>query len=77
MTDNAAWTAGIAANAPLGGGLYVAGGTVTMQTDSVNGSWSGGGIFIASGATVYLDSSTVANTVNNSDFNIDGTYSPL
>ncbi len=42
----------------------------------------GGGIYIASGATVYLDSFTVANTTGNTDFsglngstaNIDGTY---
>jgi hypothetical protein len=42
----------------------------------------GGGIYIVSGATVYLDSFTVTNTINNTDgsglngptANIDGTY---
>jgi hypothetical protein len=38
---------------------------------------AGGGIYIASGATVYLDSYTVTNTTNNTgaiDPDIDGTY---
>jgi hypothetical protein len=37
----------------------------------------GGGIYISSGSTVYIDSFTVANTINNTAFNapnIDGTY---
>jgi hypothetical protein len=42
----------------------------------------GGGIYIATGATVYLHAFTVANTINNTDesglngltANIDGTY---
>jgi hypothetical protein len=44
----------------------------------------GGGILIESTATVYIDSFTVANTINNTDSsgtngstaNIDGTYTP-
>ena len=71
---------------PIAGGLYVAGGTVTLtkgtvESNFVNGGY-GGGLFIAKGATVYLDSFTVANTINNTDSsglngptaNIDGTY---
>jgi hypothetical protein len=41
------------------------------------GAGEGGGVYIASGATVYLDSFTVKNTKNNTasiDPNIDGTY---
>jgi hypothetical protein len=68
-----------------GGGLNVAGGTVTLTNDTVESNLAGygGGIYIASAATVYLDSFTVANTINNTDStgtngstaNIDGTYS--
>jgi hypothetical protein len=81
----------------FGGGLYVAGGKVTMCTDTVEfnaasgvstnafvaaGVGNGGGIYIVSGATVYLDPFTVAHTLNNSDSsglngstaNVDGTY---
>jgi hypothetical protein len=44
----------------------------------------GGGIYIESGATVYMDMFTVANSINNTDnsglngptANIDGTYIP-
>lgn len=81
------------------GFLYVAGGSVTLTNDMVvenlagdfedfigltNG--YGGGIFIAPGATVYLDSFTVASTFSNEDSssysggstaNIDGTYTLL
>ena len=75
-----------------GGGLYVAGGTVTLYQrhggmairngDVPARRRTAAGIFIASGATVYLDSFTVANTINNTDStglngstaNIDGTY---
>jgi hypothetical protein len=47
-----------------------------------NPTGSGGGIYIESGATVYIDSFTVAHTINNTDSfglnsstaNIDGTY---
>jgi hypothetical protein len=78
----------------LGGGLYVAGGTVTLCSDTVQynsaiastttspSDGRGGGIYIVAGATVYIDSFTVTNTINNSDAvglnsstaNIDGTY---
>jgi hypothetical protein len=75
----------------LGGGLYLAGGTVTLCSDTVQKNSAiasldtypndgrGGGISIVSGATVYIDSFTVANAINNSSSNsstdnIDGTY---
>jgi hypothetical protein len=70
----------------FGGGLYVAGGMVTLSNDTVDSNsvygGLGGGIYIESGATVYLDPFTVANTINNTDSsgtngstaNIDGTY---
>jgi predicted outer membrane repeat protein len=69
-----------------GGGLYVNSGTVTLSNDTVESNTAslyGGGIYCTnSSATVYLDSSTVANTINNTDesgldgstANIDGTY---
>jgi hypothetical protein len=78
----------------FGGGLYVVGGTVTLCSDTVQSNSAiadptfstsdgrGGGIYIASGATVYIDQATVTNTINNTDAyglnsptaNIDGTY---
>jgi hypothetical protein len=78
----------------FGGALYVAAGTVTLCSDTVQSNSAldsnsgvpstmvGGGIYIVSGATVYIDSVTVANTINNTDgsglngstANIDGTY---
>jgi hypothetical protein len=78
-----------------GGGLSVAAGTVTLCNDTLEfnkavggigavfpGQGFGGGIYIESGATVYIDAFTVANTINNTDSsgtngstaNIDGTY---
>jgi hypothetical protein len=77
-----------------GGGLYAAAGAaVTMCGDTVqsnaaaggtgthNGKGYGGGLFIAKYATLYLDSFTLANTINNTDSsgsgktaNIDGSY---
>ncbi len=71
-----------------GGGIWVNSGTVTLANDTVESNTAsgtagyGGGIYIVSGATVYLDSFTVANTINNTDnsglngstANIDGTY---
>jgi hypothetical protein len=68
--------------AELGGGLYVSGGTVTLSGDTVESNTAsaysggtpnayGGGICIVSSSTiyptVYLDSFTVANTINNTD----------
>jgi hypothetical protein len=62
-----------------GGGLCLAGGTATLTNDTVDHNLAGddqsphgygGGIFIAPGATVYLDSFTVANT------NFNTTYTP-
>jgi hypothetical protein len=77
-----------------GGAIDAAGGTVSLCGDSVesnsstggtgtaNGHGYAGGIYIVSGASVYLDSFTVANTINNADSsglngstaNIDGSY---
>jgi len=74
-----------------GGGLYVGsqagyvGPIVTLTNDTVESNTAstyGGGIYIVSGVTVYIDSFTVANTINNTDksglngptANIDGTY---
>jgi hypothetical protein len=72
-----------------GGGLDAGNGTVALCSDTVENNTvlggnpgpggggsggEGGGIYIDSGATVYLDSFTVANTLNNSPDNIDGTY---
>jgi hypothetical protein len=82
------------APAAFGGGFYVAGGSVTLcnltvQYNSANPDpftnlafGRGGGIYIHSKATVYIDSFTVAHTINNTDSsglngstaNIDGTY---
>jgi hypothetical protein len=58
-----------------GGGLCIAAGTVTLTNDHIVGNYvSGydgvGGIYIAPGATVYLDWFTKSNTHNN-------LYSPL
>ena len=69
-------------------------GTVTLTSCTVQGNSAsdspvgsgttgeGGGIYLYPGATVYLDSFTVANTINNTDesglngstANIDGMY---
>ena len=69
-----------------GGGIFIWSGTVTFCNDTVQSNTApgghGGGIYIASAATVYIDSFTVANTINNTDSsgtngstaNIDGTY---
>jgi hypothetical protein len=70
-----------------GGGVYVASGTVPFCTDTAQSNTAttspypgplsvvaGGGIDIASGATVYVDSFTVNNTINNRLDNIEGSY---
>ena len=75
-----------------GGGLCVAGGTVILTNDSITNNeagWSnqngyytgyaggfGGGIYIASGGKVYLDSYTTVHTQNNYPSNIyrEATY---
>ena len=67
--------------AGYGGGIYMGAGTVTLTNDVIRdnsaGSYismsftgfdnlgSGGGIYIASGATVYIDTYTLYDTVNN------------
>jgi hypothetical protein len=66
--------------AAFGGGLYVGGGTVTLTNDTLTnnqvvggttyGGYSGSDIYIASGATVYLDSFTLAHHTGS----IVGTY---
>jgi hypothetical protein len=82
----------------LGGGLYVGGGAiVTLCSDTIefnvasggaggigapSGQGEGGGIYVASKATAYLDAFTVSNTITNTDSsgtngttaNIDGSY---
>jgi hypothetical protein len=69
-----------------GGALYVAAGQVVLTTTTVNinsvvasgrSSGHGGGLFIASAATVELDAFTLANVIDNTaplDPNVDGTY---
>jgi hypothetical protein len=77
----------------FGGGLYAAGGTVTLREDTVDanaatggagsalgagGLGEGGGIYIDTPATAYLDAFTMANVINNTALtsypNIDGSY---
>jgi len=74
----------------FGGGLYAAGGSVTLQSDTVTGNAAnggrggsaglgeGGGLCIGTTATVYLDAFTLANTANNtastSNNDIFGSY---
>ncbi len=69
--------------ATYGGGLYVAVGTVILASDTVESNVAspvssfGGGIYIASAATVCVDSFTLAHLIDNTastDPNIDGTY---
>jgi hypothetical protein len=71
-----------------GGALCLAGGTVILTNDSITNNEAGagpdafgdyaigygGGIYISSGAKVYLDSFTKANTNNNFAANILGPY---
>ncbi len=66
-----------------GSGIYVAGGTATLTNDTVESNVSaaiagyGGGLFIASGASVSIDAFTLAHVINNTaanDPNIDGSY---
>ena len=60
-----------------GGGLYVAGGTVTLNSDTVEYNTAydtGGGVYIEGNAKVCLDAFTVANVFNNSPDNIYGSY---
>jgi len=69
-----------------GGAVYVAGGTVTLTNDYIEGNTAsdyqgtaylgpeGGGIYIASGATVYLDSFTYGAMTGNSPDNVWGAY---
>ncbi len=72
-------TASESATTGYGGGLYVAAGTVTFTNCTVqsNTATYGGGIYIASLATVYIDPFTRAHVIDNTasiDPNIDGTY---
>ena len=89
MQGNSALSSNGGAAEGEGGGLFIASVVVTLQGDTVeanSASSHGGGLFIVSGIAVYLDSFTVANTINNTDntglngstANIDGTViSPL
>jgi hypothetical protein len=73
-------------NNGYGGAIYVAGGSVTLRNDYIDGNTAsdyqgtaylgpeGGGIFIASGATVYLDSFTYGAMTGNSPHNVWGAY---
>ncbi len=77
---------GVVVGSGFGGALYAnSGTTVTLCSDTVEfnaASTSGGGIYIAPKTAAYLDSFTVANTINNTDSsgtngstaNIDGSY---
>jgi len=64
-----------------GGGLYIAGGSmVTFCNDTVafNSDFTGGGMYIEFGTTVYIDSFTVANTINNTDsFGLNGSFANI
>jgi predicted outer membrane repeat protein len=70
-------------SASYGGGIYsatVPTTVVSLSSDTVESNTAktaGGGIYIASGAAVYLDAFTVANAINNTaptDPNIDGSF---
>jgi hypothetical protein len=88
MSDNVAQASGTMippGHWAEGGAVCVAGGTVTMRDDSITGNSAngrahgiGGGIYIASTATAYLDAFTVANIFNNtattSNNDIYGSY---
>ena len=59
-----------------GGGIFIGGGTVSLCNETVEYNitdGSGGGILIY-GSTLYIDSFTLANTINNDIGNIAGTY---
>ena len=59
-----------------GGGIFIGGGTVSLCNETVEYNitdGSGGGILIY-GSTVYIDSFTVANSINNANGNIEGSY---
>jgi hypothetical protein len=70
----------------FGGGLYVAGGTVRLCNDTITSNRAGdplftygvgGGLYLAAGATVDLDSFTLAHTSNNLAYDspdISGSY---
>jgi len=73
----------------FGGGAFVAGGTVTLTNDTIssnsaiggagatrkwNGWAGGGGFYIDSAATVYLDAFTKKHTTNNKPGQIYGSY---
>jgi hypothetical protein len=77
-----------------GGGICVAAGTVVLCNNAIQsnlavgsinaisiGNGFGGGTYIFAAAAIYMDSLTVANTINNTDYsgmnntaNIDGAY---
>jgi predicted outer membrane repeat protein len=80
QSNTATTTAGVAGGGEGGGLLIGYTSTVTLTNVTVKSNTatnSGGGIYIESGATVYLDAFTLANVINNSaqhHRNIDGSY---
>jgi hypothetical protein len=82
LESNAATTAG-GAGSGFGGGLYVDYGTLALTNDTAQsnkGATAGGGMYIASGAVVYLDAFTLDNVINNTapkHKNIDGSFLKL
>jgi probable HAF family extracellular repeat protein len=70
------------AGSAYGGAIYVAAGQVVLTNTIVSNnearaetsSGHGGGLFIASSASVSLDPFTLANVINNLPDNIEGTY---
>ena len=84
VNSNSATTAG-GAGSGFGGGLYVDYGTLTLTNDTVQSNkaaTTGGGLYIASGAVVYLDTFTLDNVINNTapkhkNQNIDGSFLKL
>jgi hypothetical protein len=57
------------------GGIDIGSGTATLCNDTVESNY-GAGITIYSGATVYIDSHTVAHTINNSTTNGGQIFGP-
>ena len=62
--------------------VYLDGDTLSFNTAQGGAAGEGGGVFIGTGASEFIDTSTLANTINNTDSsglngptaNIDGTY---
>jgi hypothetical protein len=84
LSDNSAANYGGGISISLFGGLGATL-TITGSTLTGNSARDGGGIYIGSGGTVYLDAFTVANLLNNTDAtglngptaNLDGSYTVI